>query len=311
MDADRHQPRTVAVPRLVEHVVEAEPEALEEVTGRGIGRGDQVPDVVMHLAVRHHQERRAQRVGVVRKLVVVGVGVVHEAAVLDQQFPRVDGGEGPDHPASRPLARGPQQRIDRLAYLVTLLVPVHADRVRAVPVVPVGEHVMVPGPQPLGQRRVPFHGQRAGGKRHRDLVPVDQAAQPPDSHPAPVLHVRFGADIPDVGPVLERVLTPGVVDAVLVERVLAAFLVVDHEVDRDPGATGPVEVGRLRTVPDEIARGAGVSGAIRAGHQGSVCHPPAVDHQGRAADVRGLVRGKEADRRGDILRLAEPGERGP
>ena len=231
--------------------------------------------------------------------------------MLDQQFPGVDGGEGPDHPAARPPARGPQQRIDRPAYLVTLLVTVHADRVRAVPVVAVGEHVMVPGPQPLAQRRVPFHGQRAGGKRHRDLVPVDQAAQPPDSHPAPVLHVRFGADIPDVGPVLEGVLTPGVVDAVLVERVLAAFLVVDHEVDRDPGATGPVEVGRLRAVPDEVARGAGVSGAIRAGHQGSVCHPPAVDHQGRAADVRGLVRGKEADRRGDILRLAEPGERGP
>ena len=271
-------------------------------TRRGVRRGDQVPDVVVHLAVRHYQERRAQRVRVVRKLVVVGVGVVQEAAVLDQQFPGVDGGKGADHPASRRPAGGPQQGIDRLAYLVTLLVTVHADRVRAVPVVAVGEHVMVPGPQPLTQRRVPFHGQRAGGERHRDLVAVDQAAQAPDAHPAPVLHVRLGADIPDVGPVLEGVLTPGVVDAVLGQRVLAAFLVVDHEVDRDPGATGPVEVGRLRAVADEVAQGAG---------HGSVCHPPAVDHQGRAADVRGLVRGQEGDRRGDIFRLAEPGKRGP
>jgi D-isomer specific 2-hydroxyacid dehydrogenase, catalytic domain len=92
VDANRHQPRAVAVPRLVEQVVEAELEALEEVPGHGVGRGDQVPDVVVHLAVRHHQERRAQSVGVVRKLVVVGVGVVQEAAVLDQQFPGVDGG---------------------------------------------------------------------------------------------------------------------------------------------------------------------------------------------------------------------------
>jgi hypothetical protein len=146
VDADRHQPRAVAVPCLFEQVIEAELEALEEVTGRGVGRGDQVPDIVVHLAVRHHEERRAQGVGVVRKLVVVGVGVVQEAAVLDQQLPGVDGGKGPDHPASRPLACGPQQGIDRPAYLVTLLVTVHADRVRAVPVVAVGEHVMVPGP---------------------------------------------------------------------------------------------------------------------------------------------------------------------
>jgi hypothetical protein len=285
------------------------------VTGRGVGRGDQVPDIVVHLAVRHHEERRAQGVGVVRKLVVVGVGVVQEAAMLDEELTGVDGREGPDHPAWRPLACGSLQGIDRLAYLVTLLVTGHADGVRAVPVVAVGEHVMVPGPEPLTQRRVAFHGQRAGGKRHRDLVTVDQAAQPPDSHPASVFHVCLGADIPDVGPVLEGVLTPGVVDAVLGERVLAAFLVVDHEVDRDPGAAGPVEVGWLRAVPDEVARRArvsraGVSRAGRAGH-GSVCHPPAVDHQGRAADVRGLVRAEEGDRRGHVFRFAEPGKRGP
>src|SRR4029077_15152458 len=110
-------------------------------------------------------------------------------------------------------------------------------------------------------------------ERHRDLVAVDKAAQPPDSHPAPVFHMRLGADIPDVRPVLEGVLAPGVVDAVLSERVLAAFLVVDHEVDRDPGATGPVEVGRLRAVADEVALWAGARGTLWAGHQGSVCHP--------------------------------------
>jgi hypothetical protein len=93
VDTDRHQPRAVAVPGLVEHVIEAAPEAVEEVTGLGVGRGDQVPDVVVHLAVRHHEERGAQCVGVVRKLVVVGVGVVQEAAVLDQQLPGVDGGK--------------------------------------------------------------------------------------------------------------------------------------------------------------------------------------------------------------------------
>src|SRR5690242_18627148 len=134
---------------------------------------------------------------------------------------------------------------------------------------------MVAGPQPLTQRRVPFHGQRAGGERYRDLIAVDQAAQPPDADPAPVLHVRLGADIPDLGPVLEGVLAPSVVDAVLGERVLAAFLVVDHEVDRDPGAARPVEIRRFRAIADEVPHRAGVSGAIRAGHQYAI-HPPST-----------------------------------
>jgi hypothetical protein len=217
VDADRHQPCAAAVPRLVEQVVEAELEAFEEVAGRGVGRRDQVPDVVVHLAVRHHEERRAQRVRVVGELVVVRVGVVAETAVLDQQLPGVDGGEGPDHPASRRPPGGPRQGLGRPADLVPLLIAAHPDRVRAVPVVAVGEHVVVPGPQPRAERRVPLHRQRAGGERHRDLKAVDQAAQPPDPHPAAVLHVRLGADVPDLGPVLERVLAPGVVDAVLAE----------------------------------------------------------------------------------------------
>jgi hypothetical protein len=215
--ADRHQPRAATVPSLLEQVIEAKPQALEEVPGRGVGRRDQVPDVVVHLAVRHHQERRAQRVRVVGELVVAGVGVVQETAVLDQQFPGVDGGEGPDHPASRRPAGGPQQRLGRPADLVPLLLTAHADRVRTVPVVAVGEHVVIPGPQPRAERRVALHGQRAGGERDRDPPAVDQAAQPPDPDPAAVLHVGLGADIADLGPVLERVLAPAIVDAVLAE----------------------------------------------------------------------------------------------
>jgi DNA-binding transcriptional LysR family regulator len=275
MDADRHQPRTVAVLRLLQHVVEAEPEALEEVPGRGVRRGDQVPDVVVHLAVGDHQERAAEYLRVVRKLVVTGIGVIPEASVLDQQLSGVHGGEGPHHPAAHPLPRGVLQRIDRFAYLFALLVPAHGHRGRAGPVITMGEHVMVPAPQPLTQRRVPFHGERARGERHGDLVTVDQAAEPPYPHPAPVLHVRFVPEIPDVRSVLERVLTPGVIDAVLVQRVLAAFLVVDHEVDRQPGATGPVEVGRFRTVAHEVAFGPAMnramSGAVGVIH-GSVWH---------------------------------------
>src|SRR6266566_100412 len=56
VDADRHQPCTMAISQFLEHVVEAELEAFKEVPGRGIRRGDQVPDVVMHLAVRNHKE---------------------------------------------------------------------------------------------------------------------------------------------------------------------------------------------------------------------------------------------------------------
>src|SRR2546429_7280337 len=63
---------------------------------------------------------------------------------------------------------------------------------------------------------------------------------------------------------------------------------------------GPVEIRRLRAVPDEVARGAG--------HGCLVCHPPTVDHQGRAADVRGVVRGEEGDRQIGRASCRERGE---
>jgi len=123
-------------------------------------------------------------------------------------------------------------------------------------------HVVIAVAQPGAQRGVALQGQRAGVERCRDLVPVDQAADPPDPHPAAVLHVGFRAEVADFGPVLERGLAPGVVDPVLAERVLAALLVVDHQVDGHERAAWPADGGRLRAVADEIALGS----CVRIGH---------------------------------------------
>jgi hypothetical protein len=52
------------------------------------------------------------------------------------------------------------------------------------------------------------------------------------------------------------------------QAVLAAFLVVDHELDGDAGASGPGSVGRMCPVSGQVA---GVAGGRR--HLGLPCHP--------------------------------------
>src|SRR5262249_42941115 len=96
----------------------------------------------------------------------------------------------------------------------------------------------------------------AGGEGRRDLKAVDEPAQPPDTDPAAVLHMRFGAEVSDLRAVMERVLAPGVVAAVVPERVLATLLVIHHEVDRDQRAARPYHPRWLRTIANKVPLGA-------------------------------------------------------
>ena len=89
--------------------------------------------------------------------------------------------------------------------------------------------------------------------RDRDAALGEQPVKTPEACPAPVLILGLGAHVAHV-----RQLAHGLLgqkrlgDAVPVkDRVLAAFLIVDHELDSQTGATRPARVERVSSIPDQ------------------------------------------------------------
>ena len=87
--------------------------------------------------------------------------------------------------------------------------------------------------------------------------------QPPEADPGAVFEHALGGEIaaghPEIG--AEHLGQPALGDAVP-GRIgeFGAFLEIDHEIDGDAGVSGPLGMGRLGAVADEIA-----------GHLVSVC----------------------------------------
>src|SRR5262249_31816346 len=99
-------------------------------------------------------------------------------------------------------------------------------------------------------------------------------ADPPHADPAAVLHVRLVAEVAYVRAVLEGVLAPRVVDPVVGQRVLAALLVVDHQVDRHQRAAGPADPRGLGAVAHEAALGAGERASVCVTHEAIMAARP-------------------------------------
>ena len=114
--------------------------------------------------------------------------------------------------------------------------------------------VVLAGAQPLAEGWIAFQRQRAGVEGDVHLELVEQPAQAPNADPAAELEVHLRPQIAGLGPELEAVLPPAVVDAVVRDRVLGPLLVVDDQVQSEQGAAGPVDRGRDRSVADKIAR---------------------------------------------------------
>ena len=105
--------------------------------------------------------------------------------------------------------------------------------------------------------RIALHRHRDAEDRQRQLPFPEHPHQPPEPGAAAVFVDRLHVDMAHA---LER-LCP---DDLRQERfgsgiamknaVLAAFLVVHHELDGDPGAAGPLGVGRVGAVADHVAR---------------------------------------------------------
>jgi len=200
-----------------------------------------------------HEERRSFHVGEVRELVVAGIRVVKEAALLYEQLSRVHAREGADVPAAHPLSRRSLHRVDREPHPGALLVSVELPVVR--PPVAVADDLVLACPQPGAELRVALEGDRAGAEAHGDPVLVEEARQPPYPDPAAELEVRLGAEIAPGGLDRGRVLTPCVVRTVAVEEVvLGALLIIHNEANRDRRPVGPAEVRRLRAVSQKVPR---------------------------------------------------------
>eukprot|EP01045_Picozoa_sp_COSAG04_P026991 COSAG04_NODE_3863_length_2464_cov_3.895045_3_plen_198_part_00 len=158
-------------------------------------------------------------------------------------------------PAHGALAADLLHQSDRLPDLLPLLLPLH-DAV-VLPAVAVAAHVkeVWPRQQRLRRLRQPLHRQGAGhdGGRHAALRELAQAT--PEAHPRAVFEHGLGGQIADatrrVGGALDQAGLRGGVP--VAHGGLRALLEVDDEVHRDPGAAGPLGVGRGGAVPDEVA----------------------------------------------------------
>src|SRR5690349_9276752 len=96
------------------------------------------------------------------------------------------------------------------------------------------------------------HGE--GEERAADVVLLEDAQEAPDAGAAAVLEERLVGEVPSVERDGRGALAGGLAlaDAVL-EQVLRALLVVDHERDRDAGIVGPSHARWDSAVPDQVS----------------------------------------------------------
>src|SRR5262249_11156458 len=93
----------------------------------------------------------------------------------------------------------------------------------------------------------------------RQPAPGEHAVQAPEAGAAAVLEHAFRAEVA-AGEARGRALGQGgfARGVAIGHRALAAFLVVDDEIDRDVGAARPFGIGRVSPVAHEIADAAGL-----------------------------------------------------
>ena len=229
----------------------------------------------------------------VGQVVGVAVGDVGEGAGLGRE---IDGRHraAAGVPAQRRLAHDLGVEADRISHLRALgsdVVVLVVDPLEA-----------MAGDLPAGlAHRLDLRGRARQGRRdtidgERHVVPGEEPMQAPEPGPGSVLVDRFHAPVPLAGPGLgthdlrEERLGRGIA---VQQAVLAALLVVQHELDGDPGTLGPIRRRRPRPVAQHVARIA---------HRTSA-HSPAP-RQNNPADAKKATRNaRGAARHG----LARPG----
>ena len=248
MQAHRHHagPLRAFAVQHVERVLQV----FKEILARGHAAADEL-GVVVGQAIGQHQMRAAIHLHVVGQLVVVGVGVVQEAAFLGHQHARVDAGTVAAIPAQRTRADRGLDRGDGAADALALfglgqrLVALPAPAVRTRP------------SRRRGWRRRPA-GCVPAPARNRRWWPACRAlaAAARRARSRRGCRTRTWIRPPGRGrrsrrPAFGQRRFRGLV--AVRHGQLAAFFVVDAEVQRDAGVAGPSRVGQVGSVADEVA----------------------------------------------------------
>ena len=251
MEAHRHHPRGLG-PFGIEHV-----EAVLEVGVELVARVEALRGGEAHVVgverVGHDELRPALDHGPPGQLVIVVVGVVEEAAILGDEAAGVGAGAA-GVPAQRALAGNLGQDLHGVTQMLALDLLGHVLVVD--PLQAVARDLVAGIDHGADRRRVPLGGGGDGEDGERDPLAVEQAEQAPDADAGAVLVDLLHADVAHAFKRLgaDDLGEEGLGSLVAVQdRVLAALLVVEDELQGDAGAAGPVGMGRVRPVADQVA----------------------------------------------------------
>ena len=241
--------------------------------------------------------RLARDLHPVREVVVVGVGVVEEAALFHHQAPGI-GTEAAGVPPERPAARHPGEAVDGEADVLAL----HGflDELVIDPAPAVAHDLVARFDDGRRRLRVALEGHADREDADLDSALGEHPHQAPEADTAAVLVDRLDLQIPHARQRLgaDDLLEKGLGLAVTVkDRALAAFLVVHHDLERQAGPVRPLRIRGSRSVADQISR---------VGHRCASSTRRLLDEVRLGGDARGRRRGPT--KQISITRAGGPGK---
>ena len=245
MQADRHHPWR-PLPFAIQTL-----EGVDAVARKVFGQHEASPIVEAHIVgverVGQHDMVMVADPDQQRAVVVVGVGIVKEAAVLDEEPARVEGRGRARMPPDGRAPRSGSRRLYGLADSVALALLVHVNMTFPPPAMR-GDLVAVRY-RFFGQPRRCGKGSSAGVEGRGDPELPEDLTDPWPPGAGPVFEVALHAEVSHALDPLDR-LVDGLVRLVPgSDRKLGALLHVDHERQSQLCPAGPEDGGGMPSIP--------------------------------------------------------------
>src|SRR5258706_4707974 len=247
MQSDRHHPAEIVT--IVAKPVEGGFCRFQEMLRAAIACPQDIARIVDHERIRHDQMSSAMHFGPVRQIIIVGVGIVEEATLLDDELPGVDAhfsAVPAEWSCTRGLLDGNDGALDRLA----LFVPGHF--IVVAPAITVAGHFIAAALDLLGHCRVAFERHGRTEERNRYAGCIEDPEHAPDPRARAILVHGLDREVSLVvhG---KRQLIHAVIDLVAHgEGLLRSFLVIDHDLHGHLGAILPAQPGWMFAIPDQL-----------------------------------------------------------
>src|SRR5580692_2438200 len=209
--------------------------------------------IVGRQRIRHNEVWPVTHPHPIGQLVVVGIAVIEEPAMLDQEAAGIFGRCVAAIPAGRGFASRPADQIDGLRNLPSFLGLREAWVVD--PAIAVAADVPAARGDRRGGGRVRLEGLGAAENRYRHRKAGEDPMQPPEAYTGAIFEHALGAEIATChAQIRAQHLGQSALGNTVSRRIgeLRAFLEIDHEIDGDAGVARPLGVRRLGTVADEI-----------------------------------------------------------